>query len=91
MLRDPSAPQAQETPLMMRGRTDEADRCKDYPWECGACSARLAFVDAETKTQVRIKHKDLFVYVSNPDSISITCRFCGAVNKLTTAPDDATV
>ena len=70
------------------GRRQEVDenqgtsgRCKDEAWECGACGGLLAFVDAATHRELRIKYKDLFVWVLDPKQVRIACRSCGAINQ----------
>jgi len=65
-----------------RDRRKATDDCTDLSWSCQACGTLLAFIDKETKSQIRIKHKELFVWIDCPHSISITCRLCGAINKL---------
>ena len=74
-------PQKKNTP---NPNTPEAviDRCTDIPWTCDACNGLLGFVDEETRSVVRIKHRDLYLYVENPQRMVMICRSCGAQNVL---------
>jgi len=47
-------------------------------WLCKSCKAILAHVDKNRET-MRIKYKDLYVYVKGGD-VTIICRGCGTQN-----------
>lgn len=55
----------------------------DQFWLCKRCGAKLAFFDHE-KDEMRIRFRDLFVYVTPGDggSIRYVCRGCGYVNEI---------
>jgi hypothetical protein len=55
---------------------------KDIVFACGCCESILAFIDRETRSWARIKFRDLFVDVEDAKTLSIRCRFCGAVNTI---------
>ncbi len=57
-------------------------RCTDVPWTCTACTGLLGFVDVETRSVVRVKHRDLYLYVENPERMIMICRSCGDQNIL---------
>jgi len=65
-------------------------RCKDLPWGCDKCGTLLAFVDEDTRSTIRIKHRDLYLYVKDPQEFSIICRGCGEFNKLRYVDGDTT-
>ncbi len=50
-------------------------------WKCGACFAVLGYTDANKET-LRIKYKDLYVYVSG-GIVTQICRSCGKANTVT--------
>ena len=56
--------------------------CTDIPMLCTKCNFLLAFVDRETKCQIRVKWRDLYVYCEDPKKFSINCRSCGHVNSV---------
>ena len=58
-------------------------------WRCAVCNALLAWVDRETRTEVRIKYKDLFAWIKKAESIRIACRNCGTVNEAKEDPPSA--
>jgi hypothetical protein len=64
------------------------DRCTDIPWLCTACKGLLGFVDKETRSVVRVKHRDLYLYVENPERMIMVCRSCGAQNVLSQIEED---
>jgi len=64
-----------------------ADSCRDIPFKCTKCDSLLAFVDRETKSQIRVKYKDLYVFVQDPKSFSILCRSCGNLATITEQTD----
>lgn len=49
-----------------------------YVWKCKSCKAVLGCLD-ETKEDLRIKYKDLFVYVRG-GQVTVPCRSCGQIN-----------
>jgi hypothetical protein len=57
-------------------------KCSDLPFFCSACKSLLAFVDSETRSKIRIKHRDLYIYIIDPQLFEITCRSCGELNQL---------
>jgi hypothetical protein len=48
----------------------------------------LAFVDKATGKELRIKHKELYLWVLDPASVEVTCRGCGARNKTSWVPGE---
>lgn len=56
--------------------------CTDIPMLCKKCNFLLAFVDRETKSQIRVKWRDLYIYCTDPQEFSINCRSCGHINTL---------
>ena len=59
-----------------------AARCKDLAYGCSKCGTLLAFVDDETRSNIRIKHRDLYIFVKDPQEFVIICRGCGEINRL---------
>ena len=59
-----------------------ASRCKDIAFGCEKCSSLLAFVDEETRSEIRVKNRDLYIYVLSPQQFKISCRGCGHMNTL---------
>ena len=57
----------------------------DRIWECAKCHARLGVYDPASG-EVRIRYRDLYVWVSRGD-IAVCCRGGGEVNTLTYEPD----
>jgi hypothetical protein len=53
----------------------------DIPWSCTSCGQMLGIVTAD-KTSVRIKYKDLFVFVQGGE-VTTLCRKCGSPNTIT--------
>jgi len=47
----------------------------------------LGWADAATRTKLRFKYKDFFVWVDSPVTVGTACRMCGAYNQ--TQDDDA--
>jgi hypothetical protein len=75
-----------------KGKTEveqAGERCKDIPWGCDRCGTLLAFVDKETRSVIRIKHRDLYIYVRDPEEFCVVCRGCGEINKLEQVDDEA--
>lgn len=60
---------------------------KDLQWKCSNCQFVLGFLDQNAET-LRIKHKDLYITVTNGDT-TITCRRCGKMNALRQNSDNA--
>lgn len=56
--------------------------CRDLPYLCPKCKSLLAFVDAETKSVIRIKFKDMYVYIEDAKQVTIPCRSCGFINSI---------
>lgn len=56
--------------------------CKDLPLLCTQCRSLLAFVDAETKSEIRVKSRDLYVFCVDPAEFTISCRSCGKLNSV---------
>lgn len=56
--------------------------CKDLPYICPKCKSLLAFIDTETRSIVRIKFKDMYVYIDDAKQVMIPCRSCGYINTL---------
>jgi len=56
-------------------------QCKDLPWVCTACHFLLGWLDAETKTWVRIKMSDHWLKIQG--HVIHICRKCGELNELT--------
>ncbi len=65
---------AESTPLLRD--------CKDIPFLCVKCDSLLAFVDKETRSEVRVKYRDLYLGAVDPDEFWILCRSCGHRNSL---------
>ena len=57
-------------------------KCTDLPWVCERCNSLLGYVDKKTKTLIRIKSKDLYVWVKDPAGMGVACRGCGWLNEL---------
>lgn len=55
-------------------------RSGDKPWQCSKCGQMLGVV-SEDKETVRIKYKDLFIFIEG-GSITTLCRKCGFPNSL---------
>jgi len=58
----------------------------DLPWKCSKCGQMLGVVSSD-KTQVRIKYKDLFVFIEG-GNVTTLCRKCGYPNTLTDQPTE---
>ena len=54
--------------------------CRDIPLLCTRCKSLLAFVDAETKSEIRVKNRDLYISCIDPAQFTISCRSCGSIN-----------
>ncbi len=52
-----------------------------FAWKCTACFAILGYTDASREV-LRIKYKDLYVYV-NGGEVTEICRGCGKANTVT--------
>ncbi len=64
----------------------EVDKKKDAlnltsSWKCAACFAILGYTDAG-REMLRIKYKDLYVYIRGGEVTQI-CRSCGKANTVT--------
>jgi hypothetical protein len=62
---------------------------RDKIWICAACSYRLGTYDSLDMV-LRIRHRDLFVYVSlgGPGGfVEVICRKCGEKNRTVYVPD----
>ncbi len=67
-------------------KEQEVDKKKDalnlsFAWKCVACFAILGYTDASREV-LRIKYKDLYVYV-NGGEVTEICRSCGKANTVT--------
>ena len=63
----------------------EKPKLIDIPWVCSNCKALLGFI-SNSKEEVRIKYKDLYV-VASGGTVSVICRKCGRLNVLTQEED----
>lgn len=54
--------------------------CRDIPMLCTRCKSLLAFVDADTKSEIRVKSRDLYIFCTDPAEFTISCRSCGSIN-----------
>jgi hypothetical protein len=57
--------------------------CGDWAWKCARCGRLIGYVDSATRTTIRLKYKDAFVWVDSPTRIAVPCRGCGAFNEIT--------
>jgi len=60
----------------------KTEKCDDWMWLCSKCSKLLGYVDKKTKSNVRIKYQDLYIYCENADVFEMICRGCGYKNQL---------
>lgn len=70
----------------MKTEQKEIDKKKDAlilsnSWKCAACFAILGYTDSN-KEMLRIKYKDLYVYIIGGEVTQI-CRSCGKANTVT--------
>lgn len=56
--------------------------CTDVPFLCAKCGSLLAFVDEESRSEVRVKYRDLYLGAVNASVFWILCRSCGLNNSL---------
>lgn len=68
----------------MTSETHEpATECLDIAWKCKRCSHLLGYgMDVLGKSHVRIRIRDQYVWVVDPEAIATTCRRCGFTNEL---------
>ena len=52
-------------------------KMKAVEWTCDVCGFLLGYLNPQ-KTELRIKYKDLFVYIGEPLWVRTICRKCGA-------------
>ena len=60
---------------------DEPDT-PDVEWRCRKCNALLGYVEVPRLDVVRMKWRELYVYVGDPLWIRTICRSCGTENQL---------
>jgi hypothetical protein len=64
------------------GAQNEGPECLDIPWKCSRCEGLLGYVDSGTRTVVRLKYKDSYVWIGQPEWLRVVCRSCAAVNEI---------
>ncbi len=65
------------------GGVPPPDPCLDQAWKCKRCSALLGYgMELEGKTYLRIRYKDFYVKVVEPEVITVLCRRCSFDNTL---------
>ncbi len=63
--------------------------CVDIPWNCQRCSALLGYaMTIEDITEMRIKVKDSYIYVTEPEVLRVTCRKCSFENVVRKLADE---
>jgi hypothetical protein len=65
----------------VRGEDEERPECRDLAWRCVRCGALLGYADHATRTILRLKYKDFFVFIERPVAVTVPCRNCGALNE----------
>ena len=69
-----------QAPTAARPISRPTNKVDGIAWKCQSCTSILGFLDKE-KAELRIKYKDLFVYVKGGE-VRIICRSCGQQNTL---------
>ena len=62
---------------------DHFEECLDEKWICKRCPSLLGYaMDVDGKTYLRIKIKDQYIDVWEPERIDVKCRKCSFTNSL---------
>jgi len=56
-------------------------KSQDLIWWCSNCGKVLGFIESSSRSKVRIKYKDFYLFVEG-GRVTQLCRKCGEVNYL---------